>query len=300
MSKALKWVGYGLGGLVGLIIVASAFVWVGGNRRLNRTYDIPGHALDIPDDSAAVANGERLASVYGCRDCHGEDLGGSMFIDAAAFARIAAPNLTTGNGGVADSYSARDFERAIRHGIARDGRSLFIMPAQVYQHFADTDIAEVIAFLQAAPPVDRAFAKRRFGPMARLAVLMAGGELVPASIVEHDEPHVAAVEHGATVEFGRYLAKGCIGCHAADYSGSDDGIGDGPPAANITPDRETGIGSWTYEEFERALRQGTRPDGSAIDSTMPWPAMSRLTDDEMRGVWMFLQTLEPVRAQRGQ
>ncbi len=64
-----------------------------------------------------------------------------------------------------------------------------------------------------------------------------------------------------------------------------------PDAANLTP---AALGSWQLADFRRALREGKRPDGSAIDPFMPWQAMGRMSDEELAAVWAYLQTLPPV------
>jgi hypothetical protein len=61
------------------------------------------------------------------------------------------------------------------------------------------------------------------------------------------------------------------------------------PAANITPQA---IGSWSEEDFFRALRQGIRPDGTPIDTTsMPIPMTRLMTDVETKAIYMYLRTV---------
>ena len=62
---------------------------------------------------------------------------------------------------------------------------------------------------------------------------------------------------------------------------------------NITP-HESAIGTWSEEEFARAIRQGERPDGTAISTDMPWETFSLYTDEEVHAIWTYLQTVEPV------
>ncbi len=90
-----------------------------------------------------------------------------------------------------------------------------------------------------------------------------------------------------TADYGGYLAGICMGCHGPDYSGIKD---NGP---NLTADPETGLGSWTFDDFERAIQRGERPDGTVLDSTMPWYVFGKMTEDEVEAVWMFLRGLEP-------
>jgi hypothetical protein len=66
-----------------------------------------------------------------------------------------------------------------------------------------------------------------------------------------------------------------------------------PIPANLTP-HETGLKSWSFEDFERALNTGTRPDGSKIDPFMPFESYSKLNDTEKRAIWAYLQSLPPM------
>jgi mono/diheme cytochrome c family protein len=110
---------------------------------------------------------------------------------------------------------------------------------------------------------------------------------------------------------GEYIAtiSGCNDCHTpgAFYGGPDfkrqlsgSEVGWRGPwgvsyASNLTPDLETGLGTWTNVEIERALRSGVRKDGSPILPPMPWPSFSRLTPDEMSSLIAYLKSLPPVK-----
>lgn len=104
-------------------------------------------------------------------------------------------------------------------------------------------------------------------------------------------------------ERGRYLVKagGCLGCHteekknAVPFAGgralkTPFGVFFGP---NITPDRQTGIGSWTKADFLRAMRYGTRPDGANFFPAFPYPSFTKIVDSDMRDIWAYLRTLPP-------
>jgi mono/diheme cytochrome c family protein len=117
---------------------------------------------------------------------------------------------------------------------------------------------------------------------------MAGADMFPAVGLVHDLVHLRTVERDMTADYGRYLAGVCIGCHGRDYSGMDDS---GP---NLTPDPETGLDSWTLDDFKRAFQQGQRPDGAVLDSAMPWYMFAAMTEDEVEALWMFLEELDPI------
>ena len=127
-------------------------------------------------------------------------------IDAPA--TVAAPNLTSGAGGVAASYEVEDWVRAIRHGLSPGGRVLFVMPAEVYRHLSDDDLGALVAFLEVAPPVDRSWPPPKPGPVGR--ILRATGaldEAFPFLYLDHSAPRAPAPPAGATAEYGEYLAR---------------------------------------------------------------------------------------------
>ena len=109
MKKLLKWIGIGLGSLLGLVIIAGLALFLLGRSRLNRTYTLETQMVTIPADEAALARGQHLVTaVVGCVDCHGPNLGGEVFIDAPPIGRVVASNLTTGAGGIGSQYGPED------------------------------------------------------------------------------------------------------------------------------------------------------------------------------------------------
>jgi mono/diheme cytochrome c family protein len=120
-----------------------------------------------------------------------------------------------------------------------------------------------------------------------------------------------ALADDAEVARGRYLVTiaGCSDCHtlgaligAPDmkrYLGGSD-VGFSIPGQgvfvgqNLTPDKETGIGSWTSEQIIAAIRKGERPDGGELSPVMPYPAFSRLTDADAQAIAAFLKSLPAV------
>jgi mono/diheme cytochrome c family protein len=67
---------------------------------------------------------------------------------------------------------------------------------------------------------------------------------------------------------------------------------------NLTPDLETGLGSWTEEMFIKALRTGKHmgaPEGREILPPMPWQMYAQMTDEDLKAVWAYLRTLKPIK-----
>lgn len=296
MKRFLKWSGISLGIVVGAVLLLGAAVYGLSSSRMNKIYQIAPAAVIIPTDSSAIEEGRHIAHVRACVDCHGEDFGGSIFFDEAAVGRLAATNLTSGRGGVGASYTDEDWVRAIRHGVDPKGRPLLFMPSQEFNPIGDDDLGALIAYLKSVEPVDREFEPSSVGPVGRALFLSGQLPLLPVELIDHDAPRVDPPNRGVTPEYGEYLAVTCTGCHGTGYSGGR--IPGTPPswpeAANITPDEATGIGSWSEEDFEQALRRGVRPDGREMDPQfMPWSTFQHLTDDEVGALWAYLQTLPP-------
>jgi mono/diheme cytochrome c family protein len=108
----------------------------------------------------------------------------------------------------------------------------------------------------------------------------------------------------AQIEKGRYLtvASDCLSCHTVPGSGQPFAGGrvietpfGGIVAPNITPDPETGIGDWSDDEFDAALRKGVRRDGASLYPAMPYNAYTRMSGEEVRAIRAYLATVTPVR-----
>src|SRR5687767_7428960 len=129
MKIILKWLAILLGTLVVVAAAGYGGVHVAAERVLKKTYDVPLTPIPVPTDSASLAEGKRLATVRGCYGgCHGsKGLEGEVFFVEPGVARLVAPNLTK----VVRQYSDAELERAIRHGVQRDGRSVFAMPSDM-------------------------------------------------------------------------------------------------------------------------------------------------------------------------
>jgi len=66
-------------------------------------------------------------------------------------------------------------------------------------------------------------------------------------------------------------------------------------ARNLTPDKETGIGSWTLADFKKTLRTGVNPKGEVLRPPMPVPNLQNLPDADLEAIYRHLMTLKPIR-----
>ena len=278
-------------GLVALAILCVALVYGLSAREASVDYSaIPGHPLILPAEESEVAEGGRLLEIFHCTGCHGDDMGGAVLIDQPVFGTLFSSNLTSGEGGVAGQYGPTDWERAIRHGVRPDGSGWLIMPSGDFGELSNQDLGRMVAYLEALPPVDRVLPPRKLGPLMR-AFLVAGGIDFAPEFEHHAGPGVEAPAREATATFGRYLSTTCAGCHGADLRGGTPIEPGGPIPANLTPHPTDGLGAWSLEDFERALRTGVRPDGSELGPSMPWVAFQHFDDLEIEAIWAYLTTL---------
>ena len=295
MKQLLRVLAWTVGAIVVVVAVAGCALYLTTQRRIEKKWNVAGHAVTVPTDSLALARGQHIATAISkCAECHTPDFGGGQFIDAPPVARLWAANLTRGKGGIGGQLSDLEWERAIRHAVKPDGSPLLFMPAIEFQHLSDEDVAALIAYLKSVPPVDREPKANSVGPIGRALFLKGDLPLLSAEIIDHNAAHTPRLAMAATAEYGRYIADigGCKGCHGEGLSGGK--IPGAPPewlpAANLTP---TGIGQYTEADFFRAMREGKRPSGAAINPPMPIRWTKQMTDDEIRALWLYLKTVPP-------
>lgn len=282
MKEIVKWVGIVLGGLLVLLIVAAVALSVIGGNRMVKTRDVQPQDIPVREDEETLARGEHLVEVN-CKACHGPDLTGQPDIDEAPIGTIYASNIT----GLAETHSEADLVRAIRHGVATDGRQLIVMPADTFVHFSAEDLGAVIAYLQSVPRSGDDTPAPHLAPVGRI-LLAAGffGDIIAAEHIDHDAPFREMPAIGANVAYGEYLSRFCVRCHGEDLNGGQLSDPDSPPAPSLAS-----VSAWSEEEFINTMRTGITPGGRALDPLfMPWDSFGKLTDDELRGLWMYLQS----------
>lgn len=309
LKKTLKWTGIIL---LFLIVGVTAIVLL----RQNTKYDAPYPAIKASTDSAVLARGKYL--VYGpahCADCHAKQ-GTEEIVNSGAevdlpggrdfalpighiYARNITPDKETGIGNLSDETIAR----SLRYGVGHDGRALFdFMP---FHDMSDEDLTAVISFIRTLKPVNNQVPDNKMNVM---------GKIVKAFIIKPVGPTGTPpkqVKPDSTAEYGRYLAMSvanCRGCHTDRDLKTGAFIGE-PFAGgfkmesiidpehyicespNLTPDKETGrIYGWTEEMFRNRIRQGKL----IKHSPMAWGPFSRMSDMEIKAIYKFLQTVQPV------
>ena len=226
----------------------------------------------------------------------GEGAGQNPFPEEL-FPWLVAPNISpdpqTGTGRWTDDQ----FRRALRQGIGGDGRVLFpMMPYRLFHDMSDEDVEAVIAYLRSIPPV------RREVPRSRLP------EPVKASLRPLPSPgRVPSPDRSSPVKYGEYLTKisNCTGCHTpVDPTGAPlpgmawaGGLNLAGPwgnvsSVNLTPD-PSGIPHYTEDLFLKVIRHGN-PGGRPLNPIMPWGYFRKMTDEDLKAIFAYLKTLEPV------
>ena len=294
MRKLLKWIVTLLGGVVFVALLAFGFAWFKSERALAKSYAVNDPPLTLVRDAATMAHGGHLFATRGCADCHGADGTGKVVFDAGPVLKLVGPNLTPG--GRLKDWNADQIGAAIRHGVKADGHPMVFMPTLDFQDMSDADTAALIAYLQSLPASVNNPGALEIRPLGRLMYVFGDFPLVPAELANHAPRARSAPPVAATAAYGEYIANGCTGCHGENFAGQH--VPGTPPsfkdAKNLTPAGP--LAAWTDVDFRRALREGKRPDGSAIDPFMPWQAFAKMSDEEIGALWAYLQTVPAVES----
>jgi len=149
--------------------------------------------------------------------------------------------------------------------------------------------------------------KNRILAAAGAVAVLAGGValwLMKPPAVEAVTPGFEGIASADLIARGRYVAElgDCVACHTAK-GGTEmaGGLALESPmgtiySTNITPDPETGIGGWSYPEFDRAMRKGVAADGHNLYPAMPYPSYAKMSAEDMGALWAYLsQGLAPVK-----
>lgn len=312
MRKLLKILLILFGVLFVAALVGAGFVHFGGIP----SYEAKATVLNIKADSAMIAEGRRIASML-CAHCHrGEDgkLSGRLMNDLVPeFGKVWAPNITQSDQSKIHGYTDGELAYLLRTGVKRDGK--YAPPwMPKFPLLSDKDLHSIVAYLRSDQPELEPSDKVQPAPQPSfLSKLLCRVVFKPlpyptAPILEPDQSDKVA--------WGRYLAIAkfdCYQCHSADFKTNDSFVPENSAgfmgggnllidptdgktliySANITMDKQTGIGNWTEAEFSNAVRFGQRPDGKPLrPPMMPYAA---LNEEEVSAIWAWLQTVPPIK-----
>lgn len=278
--------------------------------------------IEIKSTPEMIERGKYLADhVMLCTDCHSQrdwtmyggpydaklkGGGGEPFDENMGFpGSFYSKNLTP--------YHLKDWTdgeifRAMTVGVSKDGTPLFpVMPYQNYRKLDREDLYAVIAYIRTLTPVEND--------------VPASSANFPMNFILHTIPSDAEVTNNRpdpnnTVAYGEYMltAASCGDCHTQmDHGTPIEGMefaggfefklpNGTVRSANITPDEETGIGSWTKEAFiakfksfsDSVFTSTTVKDGE-LNTIMPWIMYSSMTESDLGAIYEYLRTVKPIK-----
>jgi mono/diheme cytochrome c family protein len=236
-----------------------------------------------------------FAAAAGC-GCHITDKGflaGGAEYDLGPAGKVYSRNITSDPETGIGNWTEADIVGVLHTGKTPDGELLFpIMPYHTYSGMADQDAYDLASFIKTVPAVKNETPKDQLNiPVPPFTPLSA--------------PATAPTEG---VERGKYLVNyvsDCSGCHTpSDAQGNPDmskflagGPVEGEVSANITPDNETGIGTWTEQQIADLLGTGKRPDGSSVGGLMAQVVaggFSKLTEADRLAIAAYIKTVPAV------
>ncbi len=195
------------------------------------------------------------------------------------FGTVYSSNITPDPATGIGKWTDEQIITATRSGRRPNGERLIpVHPYTVFNGMAEQDLKDVVAYLRSVPPINRAT------PAKKISVPMFESVFLPAWLATFaaiESPPKSAATSG--VARGEYLTRAvshCGECHtprtmtmAVDntrfLAGNPKGKGpEGSAVPNITPDRETGLGSWTEEQITDYLGTGNKPDGDVAGGLM--------------------------------
>jgi mono/diheme cytochrome c family protein len=267
-----------------------------------------------------LARGKYLNDhVVGCSTCHTQrdwtkysgpikrellGAGGEAF-NLGPAGMIYSKNITPAALG---SWSDAELHRAVAGGVSKDGTPLF--PVMPYPHFgamAEDDLQAVLAYVRTLKPIDNPNIPER-----KLAF--------PLNLIVRTLPRVSAPQQRPSpadkVAYGRYMTRIslCADCHTPidqqgtplpgmDFAGGMEFFETGYTvrSANITPDADTGIGSWTEQQFIDKFKAFEHTEPATLSETerrqntvMPITAYAGMTREDLSAIYAFLRTQKPV------
>lgn len=284
--------------------------------------------VENASDIKIETTGERLTrgkylftSVSGCLDCHSqrdftklygpvipgtEGMGGMLFDEKQGLpGKFYAKNITPAG---LSGWSDGEILRAVTQGVNKDGEPMFpIHPYLVYGKMDKEDIYSIIAYLKTLKPIINEVPKSE--------------PKFPVNLIMRTMPTKAQFENRPDpldkIASGKYLveAADCIVCHTQSTDKGElitELLGAGGRefplpwnsvvrSTNITPDRETGLGSWTKEMFIKKFKQYAESNYTSVpvdpgdfNSVMPWSLAANMTEEDLGNIYEYLMTLKPI------
>lgn len=316
MRKALKILGILLGLMI--IFIVSAAIYV-----KTALPDVgPAPALKIAATPEKIERGKYLANhVMICMDCHSTrewnyfggpmkadslGMGGEIFNRNMGFpGTIYAANITPA--GIGD-WTDGEIYRAVTTGVRKSGKPIFpVMPYHNYGKVDPQDIEAIIAYVRTLPPIEHKVPESEYDFPMNFII-----NTIPVKPQPTTRPSPSD-----RIAYGKYLvtAASCGECHTPFDKGTFDTTkflaggrtfalpGGDVTTANLTPDKETGIGNLSREEFmnkfivyrDSAYAHRQIDFKNDFATMMPWPVYAGMADDDLSAIYDYLMSREPVK-----
>lgn len=288
-----------------LITLSIAAVFVGVSCKTH--YPLTGKAFTIIQTPTSFDRGKNIAYNV-CGGCHYNEATGKFIgMPITDMPRIAgklySANLTMSKlYGVMSQYSDAELAYLLRTGIARDGR---FIPYMLRPTMAEDDINDLIIFfhsrVDAVSPGDTSVGKTHLNMFGRIGM----------HAIAKPQPVIEGIKRPAkddAIGDGKYLVNivGCFHCHSKKMTRLDYVSPEKTPgyleggmklksahgkirASNLTPDKETGIGNYTEEEFKAAIVIGKARNGRMLRE--PMPKFTYLTDKQTSDIYAYLKSI---------
>lgn len=306
-----------------LILVLVVIVVIGAGAAFISIRGIPSYEVKVPSipnvevTPERIARGEKIASML-CRNCHFNSetgkLTGKTMEDAPAFGKIYSKNITQDKEIGIGNWTDAQLIYFIRTGI-HPMTGKYVPPYMVkLSHISDEDMRSIIAYLRS--DLAEVQPSKVELPNTEPSFLTKFLSTVAFKPFPYPEKEIPNPDTTNALEWGKYLALyqlECYTCHSADFAKTDfltpqNSLGffgggnqqlrspDGKKtilSLNITPDEETGIGTWTEEQFSNAVRNGITPNGPALRE--PMQPYVRLTDSEIHALYTYMRTVPKIK-----
>ena len=295
-ARALRRMG---AALIALFVICAAF----------------GEARAAEEDAVAVQRGAYVFAAAGCAECHtakgGKPLAGGRALKTP-FGTFYSPNITPDPATGIGKWSEADLKRALREGIGPDGTHFFpVFPYPSFTFMTDADIRDLHTYLKSVPPVVEANRRHEIRFPFRFRILMLGWN----RLFLKRGPFQRAANRSPEWNRGAYLVRAlahCGECHTPrkmfgqlDLDHALSGTNEGPEGdkvPNITPDKASGIGTWSEKDIAYLLETGQKPDGDDVQGGMRAvvdSSTSKLTPEDRAAIATYLKSLAPIRHQIG-
>lgn len=268
-------------------------------------------SLDSRADQAQIDRGAYIFAAGSCAPCHtnvkekGPLLAGGRPLKTP-FGTFYSPNITPDPETGIGRWTDEDFIRALRDGVSPDDDHYF--PAFPYPSFTkmtDQDMLDLKAYLFSLPAVSQANREHEIDtPYGWRFTVWFWKQLNFTT-----GPFLPDAAQSAEWNRGAYLVEAlthCGECHtprgslggldtSLAFSGTSDGP-EGEKVPNITPDPETGIGTWSARDLIRVLRSGQLPDGDYVGSVMGEvvEGTSKLTETDWQAIATYILSQPPI------